>query len=438
MRNEYTREDIDAYQQSLERQADNIQDVGRHVRVGQGTPKGGAQMSGREDAGRYTKGYYDGYADALERIEEQLAAEEEDDYDFGRHYRGKSRRRKAGSTRRERRTDFDEEERYDPPRRRRRKKHPILRALFVLALLAAGLFLLVGHVLFSNMVQVDPVADAVADRHAQSAGVRLKSSPFVRNILLIGSDQRATDGERQRSDTMILCSVDSAGRKITLTSLMRDMYVPIPDYGWNKLNAAYALGDMEALDVTVQEDFGIDVNGNMLVDFDGFLQALTAVGNIDMELTQEEADYLNSGGWEDQGTGANDGSWDLHAGSNSLTPAQSLAYCRIRHVGNSDWDRTERQRKMMMACFSKFRRSNPITQYRVLSEATRHVTTDMTDTKLMALLLRVILAGGSNIESRLIPAEGTYYGDYIDGMDVLVPDLDQNGAILREYIYGSA
>ena len=438
MRNEYTREEIDAYQQSLEKQADNIQDVGRRARVGQGRPQGGVQMSEKEDTGRYTKGYYDGYADALERIEERLAAEEEDDYDFGRHYRGKDSRKKTRSTRRQRRAELDEEERYHPTRKRRRRRHPILKALLVLILLAAALFLLIGHILFSNMVQVDPVADAAADRHAQSAGVRLKSSPFIRNILLIGSDQRATDGERQRSDTMILCSVDPTGRKITLTSLMRDMYVPIPDYGWNKLNAAYALGDMEALDVTIQEDFGIDINGNMLVDFDGFLQALTAVGNVDVELTQEEADYLNNGGWEDQGTGANDGSWTLHAGMNSLTPAQALAYCRIRHVGNSDWDRTERQRKMMTACFSKFKRSNPITQYRVLSEATRHVTTDMTDTKLMALLLRIILAGGSNIESHLIPAEGTYYGDYIDGMDVLVPDLEQNSVILREYIYGSS
>ena len=289
----------------------------------------------------------------------------------------------------------------------------------------------------SKVDHIDPVANTIADDHARAAGVSLKSSPFVKNILLIGSDRRSTQEERQRSDTMILCSINGKTGEITLTSLMRDMYVPIPDYGYNKLNAAYAFGDVALLDETIQEDFGINIDGNVLVDFDSFLQTLTSVGNIDIELTAEEAQYLNSGAWEDQGEGSgNDGSWNLQGGMNSLTPAQALAYCRIRYVGNSDWERTERQRRVVMAAITKIKHSNPITQYRVLSGVLEHVTTDMTRGSLIGTFFRGILAARGDMKTYLIPVEGTYYADYVDGMSVLVPDLEQNSAYLKEYIYG--
>ena len=152
-------------------------------------------------------------------------------------------------------------------------------------------------------------------------------------------------------------------------------------------------------------------------------------------MTEEEANYLNGGAWEDQGANGNDGTWNLQAGMNSLTPAQALAYCRIRYIGNSDWESTERQRKLIMAAFTQFRHSNPFTQYRVISNALSSITTDMTDWTLLSLMFRGLMLRGG-IQNYLIPVEGTYYIDYIDGMDVLVPDLEQNSYYLKEYIYG--
>jgi len=121
---------------------------------------------------------------------------------------------------------------------------------------------------------------------------------------------------------------------------------------------------------------------------------------------------------------------------NSLTPAQTLAYCRIRYIGNSDWERTERQRKVVMSAFSQFKHSNPITQYRVISGAMRSMTTDMSDRMLLSLLFRALLLRNTEVQNYLIPVDGTFYIDYINGMDVLVPDLEQNSAYLKEFIYG--
>ena len=431
--------DLAAYQRRLEQQANGLEEVGRsraQQRSRQQAHTQGQrvhrQQETREQTGRYSRGYYDGYADAIDELNERLA-EEDDDYDFGRHYRGKP---SAPKKRRKVVYEYPAEERVVVRRKRKRRGHPLLVVLIILIVLIVLAAFAASRFLFRNVSHVEPVADAAADAHAQGAGVSLYKDPSVKNILLIGSDQRVSEEERQRSDTMIICSINTRTKSITLTSLMRDMYLPIPDYGYNKLNAAYALGDMELLDETVQENFGIDINGNALVDFDGFLQALTAVGNIEMELTQEEADYMNSGGWEDQGTGVNDGTWNLHAGVNSLTPAQALAYCRIRYVGNSDWERTERQRKVVMAALAQFRRSDPLTQARVMSEAMANVTTDMSDRTLLTSMFRALVAGGSNVQNYLIPVDGAYYIDNIDGMDVLVPDIAQNSIYLKEYIYG--
>ena len=430
--------DVNIYQKNLEQQAENLQDAGTRRTQQNVQPHQEEQFQQTDQPAdstvRYEKGYYDGYADALEEIHERLAAEEEDEYDFGRHYSGKDRRKKKKIVYED--VYGSDEEVVVRRRKREHRGHPVLATILVLLiLLVVGAFFL-SKALFGQVTRVDPVADQAADAHANANGVLLMSDPAVKNILLIGSDARETDGSRQRADTMILCSINSNTGSITLTSFMRDMYVPIPEYGSDKLNAAYAYGGMLLLDETIQEDFGIDINGNVLVDFEGFIQALTAVGNINIELTQEEASYLNGGGWEDQGSYGNDGTWNLQAGMNSLTPAQTLAYCRIRYIGNSDWERTERQRKVVMAAFSQFKHSNPLTQYRVISGAMSSMTTDMPDRTLLTLLFRLLLLRSAEVQNYLIPVDGTYYIDYIDGMDVLVPDLAQNSSYLKEFIYG--
>ena len=83
-----------------------------------------------------------------------------------------------------------------------------------------------------------------------------KKEREVVNILLIGQDSRG--GTRGRSDVMLLCSVNTKEKTITMTSFMRDLYVNIPGNGANKLNAAYAYGGKKLLNETLLENFGVD------------------------------------------------------------------------------------------------------------------------------------------------------------------------------------
>ena len=246
----------------------------------------------------------------------------------------------------------------------------------------------------------------------------------VHNILLIGQDRRPGEG-RARSDTMIICSVNEETGEIRLCSLMRDMYVPFPGgYSDNKINAAYAFGGMSLLDELIEQDFGIPIEGNAEVDFDGFIRVMDLIAPLEIELTDTEAWYLNNG------TG-----WQLRTGLNAMTGEQLLRYARVRSIGHADYDRTARQRKVLTAAFGKIRTMS-VTQLTALADAALPcVTTDLTNTEIM----RYVYMVGSNRMTiggtARIPADSAHTSGMIRGMSVLVPDLAENSRILKEFLY---
>lgn len=255
--------------------------------------------------------------------------------------------------------------------------------------------------------------------------VNVMQDKDVSNILLIGQDARGE--ERARSDTMIICSINKKTNKITLTSIMRDLYVPIPGYSDNRINAAYQFGGMPLLDQVIEESLGIHIDGNVEVNFEGFIGAFTQIGNLDIDLYQAEADYLNK----------NNG-WNLVEGVNSLTPEQALAYSRIRYVGHSDWERTDRQRRVLMAAFDKLQGSDLFTMLDMADKIFPYLTTDMDNMQILGYVYTVVTAGMSLGDNYRIPVEGTYTCETLRaGMEVLVPDLNANSRYLQEYIYGT-
>lgn len=258
------------------------------------------------------------------------------------------------------------------------------------------------------------------------------------NILLIGQDRREGQG-RQRSDTMIICSLNKKTNKIILSSVMRDLYVPIPGYSDNRINASYQFGGMPLLDQVIEESLGIHIDGNIEVDFEGFIEALSFVGNLDIELNEAEANYLNSSNkWVAQ-AGTDSVGWNLKAGMNSLTPEQALAYSRIRYVGNSDWERTDRQRRVVMAAFNKVKDQSLGDLLDLADNILPSLTTDMTNMEILGLVYTIFTSGMTEMESYRIPVEGTYTCETLSvGMEVLVPDLNANSKYLQEYIYGES
>lgn len=340
--------------------------------------------------------------------------------------------------------DYDEDDEYedddDEEEFGGKKKHPWRTALLILL---AIIVVLSGAVIgitisslnrinrsdWSNEEPVDPTQEdfepdddagdnTMDPEEVDWDKVNVFSDPNVKNILLIGQDRRP--GERRaRSDSMIICSLNEKTGVITLVSLMRDMYVPIPGYSDNRINAAYAFGGMTLLNQVIKEDFGIIIDGNVEVDFNGFMEVMGMIAPLNIELNSAEAAYMH-----------------LPSGVNALNAQQLLTYARVRSIGASDYERTDRQRRVLTAAFNKMRSLSVTEIYNVVNAALPCVTTDMSNLQIMGYVSTVIAKGvviGGNYR---LPASGTYSDQVIRGMMVLVPDLPTNSRILQRYLYG--
>ena len=240
------------------------------------------------------------------------------------------------------------------------------------------------------------------------------------HILLIGQD-RLPGEDRARSDSMILCEFDPKGGTITMTSFLRDLYIPIPGHGSNRLNAAYALGGMALLEKTLEENFGVTVDGCVEVDFQGFPQLVDLLGGVEIPLRQDEAQAIN-------GTLG----CALEEGSQTLTGQQALAYTRLRKLdSDGDFSRTQRQRTLLTNLLEGCREMDPISALMLLEKALPLLTTDLTGPQLVKTGLALMpMLKNARVVTRHVPADGTYESKTIDGMSVLVPDLETNRALL--------
>ncbi len=256
----------------------------------------------------------------------------------------------------------------------------------------------------------------------------------VINIMLLGQDTRSTNRKsRGRTDTMILCTINTETKIVTLTSFLRDLYVKLPDYdgkqwGYNRLNANYVFGGSEMLDLCMQMNFGISIDHFVEVDFGGFIELVDLIGGVDIELTELEAWYLNQ-----EGNG-----WRLRTGMNHLNGEQALSYARIRSI-DGDFQRTGRQRKVLNAMFAKIRTMDPVDIHELLSAALPLLKTDMTNEEITDYTLMLIpMLPEVSIQNLRIPADDTYYyankGTAEAPMSVIVPDLEANRQYLREHL----
>ena len=246
------------------------------------------------------------------------------------------------------------------------------------------------------------------------------------NILLIGQDQRPGEPGK-RSDSLILCTLLPGEKKLVLTSVLRDLYVKIPGYGYERINAAYAIGGVPMLDKTLEENFGISIDGNVEVDFVQFSGIVDQLGGVTLELREDEAREINRLVPDRQAA----------SGVQTLDGRQALVYARIRRLdADSDFSRTQRQRKLLTALTDQYRDMDFPTMVKLTGTILPAVTTDLNGFEILTYgRLFLPMLKDMKIESHRIPEAGTCRDETIRGMQVLVPDLPairkQLGEILK-------
>lgn len=251
------------------------------------------------------------------------------------------------------------------------------------------------------------------------------NSEGIINILLIGEDRRPGE-PRQRSDSMILCSFNTNTDTLTMISFLRDTYVYIPDHGNNKLNAAYQFGGAELLDETLSVNFGVHVDGNIMIDFDGFTSVINLLGGVDITLTEKEAAYLN----EVNG-------WNLTVGLNHLDGEKALAYSRIRKI-DMDAVRAQRQRTVLTSLINAYKNQSVGSMVSTATEILDMgiVETDMSSNEILGYIWDLFpLLASAQINNQQIPAVGTYTEMTVGTITATkVADLEENRTILKEIL----
>lgn len=251
----------------------------------------------------------------------------------------------------------------------------------------------------------------------------VQTSDDVINILLVGQDTESLS-QRSRSDSMVLCTINKTQKTLTMTSFMRDMYVTIPNYYNQRMNVAYLLGGFDALYDTLEYNFGVQIDNGVAVNFASFQKVIDAVGGIEVRLTSAEANHLNNLNY----------TWGLFEGVNILTGETALAYSRIRALGG-DFDRTNRQRTVLMALLNKAK-NMPVTDlYNLVEALIPMVVTDMSNAEIIAAAIDLApMLQDLEIISQRVPVDDGYNMTMVDGMSVLLPDLEVNRQFLVDTI----
>lgn len=269
-----------------------------------------------------------------------------------------------------------------------------------------------------------------------NSGTSLRTDQDVINILLVGEEAIGGDA-RGRTDSMMIATINTKQKALKLTSIMRDLYVAIPGYSDNKLNAAYHNGGMPLLKQTIEENFDIEIDGSVLVDFDDFEDIIDRLGGVEITLTANEAAYLNRTNYISNPIYRN-----VRAGTQTLNGNQALGYSRIRYVKTEterdDFGRTSRQRTVLNAIFDKYKSKSLPELATILYDILPLVTTDIDKSTIMDYLSTVVTLGATELETMRIPVDNAYTSGSVRGMSVLLPNtLQDNIDALHTFIFGS-
>ena len=266
----------------------------------------------------------------------------------------------------------------------------------------------------------------------------LAHSASVTNILLLGVDARdPKDDSASRADSMMLISIDKAHNCIKMISFLRDTWVYIPSADKKqRLNAACSYDGYNGVVDTIEYNFGIDIDGYVVADFEMFKVLVDSIGGVEVEVTEKEAKEVTS-------HKKRYGNVKLDAGKYKLTGEQALAYCRIRKI-DSDGARANRQKTVLNALFKKMKASGAIDTVKVVNQLAGYVYTGYEKKELIEIGNKALKDGwlGYEVKSNNVPkpenAKGGQNFSVAPNNWIWLADIPKDAYELQTQIYGKS
>lgn len=323
-----------------------------------------------------------------------------------------------------------------------------------------------GKISFTDDDHFDPNADVnIQEENEGDTGEKVDESEYdntlavmeiplrgdgkgIRNILLVGVDSRKGDFSGL-SDTNIIVSINDNTKTIKMISLLRDTWVSIPgrdkdgdgknDIG--KLNTAYAYGRHTLQHKMIAQNFRLDIDDYVGVNFKVLPILIDAMGGLDISVTTKEMTQIPANGcFVSINDPDNSGFSPLTgaAGVHHLNGFQAMEYARIRKI-DSDFKRTERQRNVLTLLFEKMKTMSSTQLVNMVYKAVSHVDTNMSTDELLDMAGNALTYASYTLENGYhIPENGTFKYTSLEGKGsgLLLTDPKKTVENLHKYIYG--
>lgn len=242
----------------------------------------------------------------------------------------------------------------------------VLVLIIILAIIVGGTFWFVSDKL-GKIQQVDINEEDLG----VSAQVEENLSNY-RNIAIFGIDSREdTYSKGNRSDCIIIASINNTTKEVKLVSVYRDTYVQIEGHGLDKITHAYSYGEAPLAISTLNTNLDLNIKEFVTVNFDAVKDIIDNLGGVSMQITQEEVSHISG---------------ISKAGTYNLTGEQALAYARIRYATGGDYKRTERMRDVLTAVANKVKTLDISQLNRFIDKTLPKVYTNITSGDIFGLV----------------------------------------------------
>ncbi|CAN7374161.1 LCP family protein [Rossellomorea sp. LjRoot5] len=309
------------------------------------------------------------------------------------------------------------ESRLDRKTKKKKRGRKVILVLLIL------IFSLIGYAAFQFYSGYKMAGEDQMQKDYKFNGVKDENGKV--NVLLLGVDSRGE--EKSRTDTMMLAQIDPKTNETKLVSFMRDIYVEIPGYKNYKLNTAFYLGGPELLRKTIKQNFDLDIQYYMIVDFKGFEQSVDILAPKGIEMDVEKAMSENIG-------------VSLEPGVQNLNGKELLGYARFRHDGNGDFGRVERQQKVIAALKDEALSIGGVTKLPKMAGSIQpYIQTNMSKLDQISIAKDILLTNSSDMDKLTLPVEGSYTnGSYSGVGSVLEIDFEENIQALKDFLSGKS
>ena len=266
-------------------------------------------------------------------------------------------------------------------------------------------------------------------------GAPLRSSKNVINILLLGIDGADALENGGRSDTMILCSINKKEKKIFLTSFYRDTWTYMNVGGvetYTKMNAAYVYGKDAGIVATIENNFKIDVDYYLAVDFSSFEDIINLLGGITVDVEEYEAQYIRRTSVHKEfpsGQGVKLNGWE------------ALVFARIRKSdGDSDVSRTRRQRIVISALIDSVKGASLSKINEMVDTFFSYVRTDISKMEILSYAVSALANDWADfdIESVMLNDESIYRTGRVGDSSVVFVEFPAVSELVQNAVYGDS